>query len=425
MKTNDKTKISLPQGIVDETGRHIIRGILSTHAPDATCLPATWNWAARVGGFGEYVGTLPKRIAKFYWQKSKMKLSSDLLGKIGSVIGLHTSKAEAYTFDITDSFDWEAGDFGDDGSCYWSCHAGARPAMKKHGCTAIRFYDENGGGMGRAWLCDTEDGVVLFNSHGLDAPLAARILATYRGLSYRKVDLENNGKTNGLIWINCDGYLIGPEELVNNHGLIDLCIGEGQHCYGCGEYIDGDFITLHDGGHVCSDCEDDYGYCADCDQWFHCDELTHIGDNCVCENCLCSYTFCDDCEEWHSESDCEHIGVKYICSDCLTQGDYIECKTCDTWVALDDSLDVDEEWYCHSCAEDLDYSVCEECGLACTDCVDQDGETFCKDCAERRCVSCHRMTWTASQRETIRGKVYCENCAEEANDEEYPLLATA
>ncbi len=391
MKTTDQTTISLAKGAVDKVGQDMIRGMLSSHAPDALHLPADWDWAARIGGKGEYVGTLPKRIAKYYWQKSKVKLPSDLLGKIGSTMGLHTAKEESYTFDIVDCFDWEAGDYGDDGSCYWGCHASARVAIEKHRCLAIRFFGENGG-IGRAWLAETPDGWVLFNAYGLDAPLAARILATYRGLSYRKVPITNNGVTSGAIYLNCDGHLIGSEESINDHGPVELGITAGKSCYDCNEFLDEDnyYITLPNGDHLCETCSDDFSPCEDCNEYYHYDNMFNVQDRMVCENCIDRYTYCDDCSEHHDKGDCERINGKYVCQNCRNKGGYLTCDVCNDWYKLDDTMTIDDQTYCHDCADDVDYSVCEECGDYYTDCVD------------RRCAKCGKMVWPASIAPSVR-----------------------
>ena len=65
------------------------------------------------------VGTMPKRISKYLYKSCKLKISSEMMAEIGNIARQHTVKEDIFVFDITQQLDWSAGDFGDNGSCYF------------------------------------------------------------------------------------------------------------------------------------------------------------------------------------------------------------------------------------------------------------------------------------------------------------------
>jgi formylmethanofuran dehydrogenase subunit E len=425
---DEKTTLEVATGLISDAGRiEITEYLASLDLPE---LPVNWDWHARVGGKGEYVGTFPKRVAKYYYQKHQRKLTSDQLGHIGSVMAKHTNRHNRYTFDFTDSFDWSAGDYGDSGSCYWGCRRGARKLLDESGALAIRFYDENDDGMARAWICRGNGLYYLFNGYGLETADIARIFAQYLGASYRQIDLANNGSDSGIIWINGGtGYAIGPEESVNGMSSYDLEIAEGEKCADCGEYHDPEDMTyIDDHGYVCEDCLSDYSYCEDCDcyyhnddihrvygargweryvcdscldnysqcehceEYFHSDNVREIDGNCVCDKCVENgdYTICDDCGDWHHHNYVREVDGEWVCDDCLDSGEYSECSDCRDWHHNDKMTEVDGDSVCDRCLANGDYAECAECGdwHCCDDMTEDDGRLLCADCVENTVEVC-------------------------------------
>lgn len=391
--TRERVTFLVACGILGDVGIHEIRKLL-----DYVDFPANWQWKTQVGGKGEYVGSLSKRIAKFMYQEHKTKLSNDLLGKIGSVIGQHTNKQTEYTFDITKYFDWHSGDYGDSGSCYWGCRTLAREKLQDAGCLAIRFYDKEGCGYARAWLYPTDDEkkYIVFNGYGEESVNIARILSEFLSLSYRRITLENEGNDSGLIWINSGmGYAIGKEEDVNGFSYYDLKIDASEcTCDGCECSCDEDEMTSVGGGmRVCESCLDSYSYCEDCDEYYI--ESTkvyyetnngRISQKYVCDNCIGEYTKCEDCGDYFEKTITAHddSGNEIeICNGCMESG-YSYCEDCDE---IHHNLcevikDGNEQYVCESC-RDENFTECADCG-----------KYFDKIC-------------------TIKGKHYCESCSEE------------
>ena len=92
---------------------------------------------------------------------------------------MYTCKGDDYCIDYTTCFDWTAGDYGDDGSCFTSrggCRRGALCIIRDNGGYAIRFY-KGGEGSGRAWVVPYNDSWVLFNAYGIDLSVCAQIVA--------------------------------------------------------------------------------------------------------------------------------------------------------------------------------------------------------------------------------------------------------
>ena len=168
---------TLPGGTITEAGIHLIKSLLTFTLPD------DWQWVARVGGKGEYVGTLAKRIAKYVHNNHLPKLPNDLLGAIGSAANDYTSKPSDYEFELADSFDWSPGDFSDGGVCFGpgGCRESAPGLICQQG-RAIKFY-RNGNKWARAWLYPAPFGVVTFNGYGIQCVEVARVLAHYWGVA--------------------------------------------------------------------------------------------------------------------------------------------------------------------------------------------------------------------------------------------------
>ncbi len=52
------------------------------------------------------------------------KLPAQALQAIGNLAEEYSTEPKEYYWDVAKSIDWDAGDFGDDGSCFWGCREG-------------------------------------------------------------------------------------------------------------------------------------------------------------------------------------------------------------------------------------------------------------------------------------------------------------
>lgn len=374
--------VTVAAGIISYEGNDKINVFMrSLGIPE---LPDWWDWHTFVPGKGEYVGSFCKRVAKYYWQMIQYKISSDNLGILGSIMSNHTFRDNQYSFDFTGNFDWEAGDFGDDGSCFWACHMAARELLQDYGVFAIRFYDESKG-YARAWVCREGDCYVMFNGYGLECSNIARIMADYLGMSYRKITLDNQGESSGLIWINGGaGYIVGPESSVNGVSHVRLDIDVGTVCVDCGCVVDEDNSYLAgDVGVICETCYcDDYFRCEDCEEITYNESCCEVSNSdFVCVYCRDSnYTECDDCNEYHRDDEVIEIDGRNVCQGCFGSGEYSICDDCGIKHHDSAFLMFDGICICENCIEQY---MCSNCREPNSDMVEVDGELICPDCIEK------------------------------------------
>jgi len=215
--------VDIPGNGITLPGINAIKRAMHIHADIR--LPDGWLWVWRVGGKGEYVGTLPKRIGKYAYKQGK-KLSPELLSEIGNLGAQHCEESQTYDFEFVDEIDWSAGDFGDHSSCFWTCHTSARQMLLDNGAGAIRFFrPKTDEGFARAWIIPQSDNCfIVFNGYGITTLPIARILATYLNHAYyQKIRLSNFGEWDRELYINNGtGYLVGPQKIVMATDKINL-----------------------------------------------------------------------------------------------------------------------------------------------------------------------------------------------------------
>jgi formylmethanofuran dehydrogenase subunit E len=375
----ERFTLTLPQGAISDAGIRLINDLVLAQRinsddwkqlnPDKqhsisvflSPLPDDWAWIWIVTGKGKYVGTFAKRVSKFYWKEHGLKCPDSFIQAIGNLARQHSSENVSYTFEFVDSFDWNAGDYGDANSCFWGGRAQARQILKDHNALAIRFYEADKG-IGRAWIAQLEDNrYIIFNGYGLTANptlVSARVFATWLGLNYKKISLCNLGKDSGDLYINGGiGYLISTLEQSEYIHEWDLRYGkqddEDSHtCEDCGESVSEDDVYFG---------SDDLPYCQDCfyeafDYCEHCGEC-HVRDNLyyvdstgdVCESCLDErYTRCDQCYEYHRNDNVIYIQDESYCEDCLDRV-ATTCDNCNEWIFLDTAYSDDNGVFCEEC----------------------------------------------------------------------------
>lgn len=256
-------------------------------------LPADWLWVWE-GKHGEYRGAFPKRVSQFYHKNYEVKLPWSFMTELGNLARQHSADDVTYTFEFTDRLDWQAGDFGDRGSCFWGDHSGAREMLVENDGMAVLFFNAHGGGIARAWAVAIEDELlIVFNGYGFpgDATLTiATIIASFREGSYRMIHLSNNGRDGGVLYFNGGrGFIIGPADLIASYTSYDFEWEEiySYACRECGRGIaDGEEMFGPDDMPYCERC---YGeltsYCEQCDQTYWVDEISRYGDRYLCRWC--------------------------------------------------------------------------------------------------------------------------------------------
>ena len=229
--------LTMPLGTISDTGRELIlvlinsqrirEGVWKELNPETqynylSPLPSDWDWVWLVTEKVSYVGTFAKRVSKFYHKTLSLKCPPEFIQEIGNISRAHSSDAVTYDFEFVNRIDWQDGDFGDEGSCWWGDYEEARPLLLENGGLAIRFYRETVG-LGRAWIVPRGETFIVFNGYGFASDstlIIARVMAQFLGLSYSRISLMNH---NNRMYINNDaGYIIGPHHLikdVSHHGF--------------------------------------------------------------------------------------------------------------------------------------------------------------------------------------------------------------
>jgi len=306
-------------------------------------------WTTREGKF-------PKRMAK-YLRRKGIKAAPEIVSEIGNIASRHVAQQSTYRMDFTQSIDWRAGDFGDAGSCFWGDHSGAKDMLEENGAYAVRFYDADEDGIGRAWLAPFGEAWIAFNSYGIDLFTVARVLSHAFGWTYERVHLENNGMTTGMLYVNSGrGIAIGP-------AIDDLP-----------ERID---LRWEERGERCADCE-----CSiDCD----CSYSDPDGRS-ICEDCYCnSYSSCSYCGETFTHDDVHNCDDEYLCEHCAERQGFSKCGTCHEWHKCA-CRTTDDEPLCDSCSEDQ--YCCDECGLFAGEATEHSEAFYCAECADSLTIVC-------------------------------------
>ena len=267
MEFEKKQILTPPYMRVSSTGVQEIHNYLRTALGRLThvSFPLSWSWEWLVTQ-GQYRGKLPNRLAGMLKTRYDIKLTPKQKSTIGNIARKHLLARDNYTVDFTDTFDWNDGDFGDFGSCFWGANFGAREIMEEEGVIAIRFYDEDDNGIGRAWLYELSDTAwILFNAYGLECSEAASVFAMKLGedtgdtWDYEQLDsLRISGISKGFVYVNSFSQII---------------CREGYHL----EF------------NVDLDWNIPYYSCSSCGDWVHEDNLYH--DEEICES------YCYDCYE--------------------------------------------------------------------------------------------------------------------------------
>lgn len=306
-------------------------------------------------------GKLIKRLAKFIKQELNWKLSDAEAGYIGGII-TNYKPSDRIPFDVTDHFDWQAGDFGDYGSCFWGCRKNAREILTNHNCLAIRIYkdDSYNEGEGRAWLyyAPKHNGFIMFNSYShrqieeLSNKLASWIRENYHIDVYTKrISFRVNGRDDGTVWINGgEGILISSEEYSTLKSINMTGIEESTdiECCNCGDYINEDDVIYIYGDCYCENC---CFYCDHCEEYCRGDNfhVTYRGDR-ICDNCLENYDTCYACNELYPMDDLYRTGDEYmLCDNCFNDAHY--CEDCDRrfYRSRNGTYCDDNNWRCDDC----------------------------------------------------------------------------
>lgn len=285
-------------------------------------LPYNWDWQWTVNN-GAYRGTFPKRAAAFWRKDCGLKCPQSFIAQLGDVARLHTPEFRTYFFRFVAEFDWQDGDYGDEGSCFWGDRSGARSLMQENGFRAVQFVSERGNGYARAWMKQMGAKWILFNAYGLTLTKMAQVLAGFWGVAYKNIRLRNSDNTTGLLYINGgQGVLLGNRSTIAPFNTIDFGMVNVGQCSECGQSLDvNDFMQTVGNTLYCRDCfHERYIVCQSCDEIADREDSVSIeNEGYVCESCYNygDYTSCEFCgSSWHSHRIQEKPDGHYRCEYC-------------------------------------------------------------------------------------------------------------
>jgi hypothetical protein len=374
MQLYTRYTLDVPKGTISNGGIALILNLLESQNlkseewiklnPDSTRLyipdlPNDWSWEWTITGKGEYAGTFPKRVSKYYWQNHKLKCPQGLIQELGNIARQHSTGNNHFEFEFVDRFNWKSGDFGDKGSCYFGTHSTARDILQENDALAIRFY-EGEKGYARAWIARlTENRYILFNGYGMPSNptlTIARVFATWLGLNYKKIGLQNHGDTSGMLYINSGiGYLIGTPEQTADIEEYDLKYGcEACHeCYSCERKItENEMYHAPNGENYCADCYYEvWSDCEHCGETHYREDMSYIdGTGEVCERCIDRhYSYCGRCYEYYANDEIIVIEGEYEYCHWHAEEIAIPCDNCGEWILAEHVTQTDNGIFCQDC----------------------------------------------------------------------------
>jgi hypothetical protein len=209
------------------------------------------------------------------------KVDGQLLSRIGSLL-----KLVEYRLEERETINWDAGDFGDRGSCFWGSHAASRDNLS-YGAPGFRAFTVYSGerGVARCLSFEIDGGRLFFNFYGLSL-VEFRYLLGREGWELYPVDARYTGRAfylNGGNEAGINALFTEPVEVLD---------------------IDPDYVEEVE--HICAVC--------------YCHGATHqTSVGIVCSDCFATqFERCYVCERMHPIADIAHAlpSAFYICRNC-------------------------------------------------------------------------------------------------------------
>lgn len=303
-------------------------------------------------------GRLLKRYAYFHKNKTGQAIPDNVMGIVGDCLQsiITSENTVKYFVDFTNKFDWDDGDYGKSGSCWWGLYSDSLPTFEENGGWCARFYDENGNGIGRTWIYPNNNVMLGFNSYGVERAKVSKVikkifLSHGHELHYSTCNIENSHSSN-IPYINGGtGFVLYTEETqpYSEYDL-NMRVVEGEpfeQCENCrcrinmdsGYYnVVGDYI-------YCDNCTRQlFSYCDKCGEFCDKDEVHKVADS--------SYRYDYACEYCAAR-----IGL-YGCSDC---GNYTQYPTMAEDTGNCFCSHCDTTFHCEHCGNDFENDECPNC----------------------------------------------------------------
>lgn len=340
----DIQEYQLQDEIPMEVFREALRAVLRDHEDDPYVEYFRCNSVAVFSyNVSEYIGLekvtkkgkFSKRL-KVYTKEYCPELTPyvpEICNQIGAL-----SVYSSVHMEISEIADWDSGDFGDDGSCFWGSNEAARLTLNEHpDFFPIKLYrksvyNDRLTGYARCWSMyrDSFDGLIIFNAYSDDDKMKltsfATLLCERFGFTNRtEIELRNFGSTTGTLYLNSGhGIALHNGDCPLDEGdtydfRIDCDAYEDEYrvsCECCGEYGNAEDMTYLEmqEGYICDYClRTRYTRCEGCGEYIHDDYIREYHGYSYCEACYDTASTCPECEVAPNED------VRYlvICDDTL------------------------------------------------------------------------------------------------------------
>ena len=343
------------------------------------------------------VGTMPKRIGKWLYKGYQKKISSAFMAEIGNIARAHTIKEDIFIFDITQQLDWNAGDFGDDGSCYFGGEYNhSRVGLIDAEQYALRLFRNKEEKVkishvraipNRTWLCRSKSINVSYDkstrkcsclycraahtSIQFDLDKHGKILWKEDVITYRTYPL---GAGYGRAWlVEQDNNLItfnayGQYQLMQISRILSTIMGKSYRKtavdhHGGGLYLNGDGCVIgtdtQDLKHITLTfpvyVTEPMCTCSMCGEEMPEDDALWFIDALMCVDCYNdNVSNCGHCEEAVWNNDTYNVGYETYCQTCYTDQTG-ECAECHEQFINDELHEIDklDGWYCGDCVQSI------------------------------------------------------------------------
>lgn len=244
VEQDQRITVELPKGIIDEEGMNKIKRVVWEEIHDTgidfyTDLDNILHevgtqWQGKRGNFTKRLG------AALFRSRWKIKLTPATISEIGNLSKQHSSKGASWRIEFTRDLNMSAGEFCHDDSCWWGGYFASRCSLKQWGGLGMRsFNGDDSWPTGRVWvqplhkgfggvLTPTHDTInadayVVFNAYGeLSGFIAARIIAHFTGMTYKKVGMS----ANTMYVNNNQAVLVSDEETCKNTESLTISADE-------------------------------------------------------------------------------------------------------------------------------------------------------------------------------------------------------
>jgi hypothetical protein len=359
-----------------------------------------WQWQTKRGN-------LTKRLTGVLRSNYGVGFSEKFMGWLGQYTKQRLIENAPLEVWVRNDFNWERGEFSDEGSCLWTCHSGGRKMMMENNDLFFSLHIKAGNSSpGRCFGYLHRMSVILFNFYGYTPPhfaAALRELLRVAGVNTFDFALDHikfhNSKGNDIPYINDGGYMLGPAPIVEDTVGVDIA-------------IDGDGFF-------------DNNTCRHCGTIEAESEMEKYDEDWYCQDCTCEYLrVCSVCHETLSEGDAYFNDNEYYCEDCFHER-YMYCHKCEEDVLREEAVyitDMGESW-CSSCAERF-ASLCDGCGdivQEVINAIDSD-RSYCENCSGRL-TRCERCGNQIENPVVLDGLSYCEICYDKTlNEQEHNVM---